>query len=90
MTGFLFACAALFAVNMALGLLRLSRCAEPVDRLAAFQLVGTVGVAVLLVLAEVTADATLQLVALVLALLAAVTVATFLRVAPVAPVDDSR
>ena len=82
MTTLLLACAAALAVNLALGLTRLSRGPDAVDRLAAAQLVGTVSIAILLVLAEVSGEPTLRLVALMLALLGAVTVATFLRVAP--------
>jgi multicomponent Na+:H+ antiporter subunit F len=82
-SAFLLGCAAVLAVSLALGLVRLSRGPDVVDRLAAAQLVGTVGVAILLILAEVTGDASLRLVALLFALLGAVTVATFLRVTPV-------
>lgn len=80
MSAFLLGCAAVLAVSLALGLVRLSRGPDVMDRLAAAQLVGTVGVAILLILAEVTGDASLRLVALLFALLGAVTVATFLRV----------
>ncbi len=80
MNAFLLGCAAVLALALAFGLVRLARGPDAVDRLAAAQLVGTNGVAVVLVLAEVTGDATLRLVALLLALLGAVTVATFLRV----------
>ncbi len=83
MSAFLLGCSAVLAVALAAGLARLSRGPDVVDRLAAAQLVGTVGVAIVLILAEVTGDETLRLVALVLAVLGAVTVATFLRVAPV-------
>ncbi len=83
MNTFLLSCAAVLALSLAFGLVRLARGPDVVDRLAAAQLVGTNGVAVVLVLAEVTGDATLRLVALLLALLGAVTVATFLRVTPV-------
>lgn len=80
MSAFLLGCAAVLAVSLALGLVRLSRGPDVMDRLAAAQLVGTVGVAILLILAEVTGDGSLRLVALLFALLGAVTVATFLRV----------
>ena len=83
MSTFLLGCAAVLAVALAFGLARLARGPDVVDRLAAAQLVGTVGVATVLVLAEATGEETLRLVALVLALLSAVTVATFLRVTPV-------
>jgi multisubunit Na+/H+ antiporter MnhF subunit len=81
----LLACAAVLAINLALGLVRLARAPEPVDRLAATQLVATVGIAQLLLLAEVGEDSSLVLVALVLALLGAVSIATFLRVVPIDP-----
>ncbi len=83
MSAFLLGCSAVLALALAVGLARLARGPDVVDRLAAAQLVGTVGVAIVLILAEVTGDETLRLVALVLAVLGAVTVATFLRVAPV-------
>lgn len=90
MSAFLLVCAAVLAVALAFGLARLARGPDVVDRLAAAQLVGTVGVALSLVLAEVTGDATLHLVGLVLALLGAVTVATFLRVAPILAQEEHR
>jgi multicomponent Na+:H+ antiporter subunit F len=90
MNAFLLSCAAVLALALAFGLVRLARGPDTVDRLAAAQLVGTNGVAVVLVLAEVTGDATLRLVALLLALLGAVTVATFLRVTLVETGSESR
>lgn len=89
MSALLLFCAIVLAVNLAFGLMRLARGPQPIDRLAATQLVATVGVAQLLILGEVSGDASLVLVALVLALLGGVSVATFLRVAPVDE-DDAR
>ena len=90
MTAFLLGCAAVLAVALAFGLARLARGPDAADRLAAAQLVGTVGVAIVLVLAEATGEESLRLIALVLALLGAVTVATFLRVTPVDAETESR
>lgn len=78
----LLGCAAVMALSLLLSLLRLCRGSEPVDRLMATQLVATLAITQLLVLAEVSGDASLRLVALVLALLGAVSVATLLRAAP--------
>ncbi len=75
-------CAAVLAANLALGLARLSFGPKPLDRLAAAQFAGTLAVAILLILAQLHAEPALRLVALALALLGAVTVATFARVAP--------
>ncbi|MCB1742273.1 MAG: multiple resistance and pH regulation protein F [Gammaproteobacteria bacterium] len=75
------ACAFALAVNLAAGLLRVARRAHPLDRLVAAQLPGTLGVALLLVLAELQADPTLRLVAMLLALLGSFAAIALLRLA---------
>ena len=90
MTLILTICAAVLAANLALGLARLSRGPQPLDRLAAAQFAGTLAIAVLLVLASLHGEPALRLVALVLALLGAVSVATFARVAPIVGPRSSR
>ena len=83
MTIVLLACAVVLAIDLTLGLVRLARGPEPVDRLAAGQLIGTLGIAILLILAETTGEPTLRLVAFLLAALGAITIAAYLRVEPI-------
>jgi multicomponent Na+:H+ antiporter subunit F len=71
--------AALVAVTIVLGLLRVERGPAPADRMLAAQLLGTGATAVLLLLARATAQPALLDVALVVALLAAVATAVFVR-----------
>lgn len=71
--------AGLLLLTMALGLVRVLRGPGRVDRLLAIQLVGTSGTAVLLVLGEWLAQPALLDVALLLALLAAVTGAALVQ-----------
>lgn len=65
-----------------LGLLQLVWGRHPADRLMAVQLLGTTGVAILLLAAQAYGSPALRDVALVLALLAAVTGVTFVRLRP--------
>lgn len=65
-----------------LGLLQLVWGRHPADRLMAVQLLGTTGVAILLLTAQAYGSPALRDVALVLALLAAVTGVTFVRLRP--------
>lgn len=66
-------------LNLLLGLGRVVRGPAPADRMLAAQLFGTVGVALLLVLAEADSTPALRDVALVLALLAPVAAVAFVR-----------
>jgi len=75
----LWVAAALVAATIALGLLRVERGPAPADRMLAAQLLGTGAVAVLLLLARATGQPALLDVALVIALLAAVATAVFVR-----------
>jgi multicomponent Na+:H+ antiporter subunit F len=77
--GLLVWAAAFLVLNMAAGLIRVARGPTAADRMLAAQLFGTTGVAVLLILAEATAEPALRDVALVFALLAAVVAAAFVR-----------
>ncbi len=61
------------------GMYQVVRGPTPGDRMLAGQLFGTIAVAVLMLIAEVTGDSALVDVALVFALLAAVTVVAFVR-----------
>ncbi len=69
--------ALLLLVTLLTGLVRVFRGPEAEDRMLAGQLFGTTGVGILLVLAVRTGSAPLRDVALVLALLAIVTVSAF-------------
>jgi multicomponent Na+:H+ antiporter subunit F len=69
-------------LSIVLGLVRLVWGQRPADRLMAVQLLGTAGVAVLLLAAEAYQQPALRDVALVLALLAAVTGVAFVRLRP--------
>lgn len=66
-------------LSLAVGLVRVLRGPTAADRMLAAQLFGTTGVAILLLLAEQLAAPALIDVALVVALLAAVAVITFVR-----------
>jgi len=66
-------------LNLGAGMWRVLRGPTAADRMLAAQLFGTTAVAVLLVLAQATGNATLRDVALVFALLAAVTAVAFVR-----------
>jgi multicomponent Na+:H+ antiporter subunit F len=69
----------LLLLTLAAGLWRIRRGPTAADRMLAAQLFGTTATAVLLLLAEVSAVPALRDVALVLALLAAITVTAFTR-----------
>ncbi len=71
------AAALVLLVTLLVGLVRVFRGPEAEDRMLAGQLFGTTGVGILLVLAGRTESAPLRDVALVLALLAVVTVSAF-------------
>jgi multicomponent Na+:H+ antiporter subunit F len=71
MSGFLLAAAVAVLATVALGLLRILRGPDAAERMMAAQLLGTGGVAVLLLLAAATGSSATLDVALVLALLAA-------------------
>ena len=66
-------------LNLGAGMWRVLRGPTDADRMLAAQLFGTTAVAVLLLLAQATGGAALRDVALVLALLAAVTAVAFVR-----------
>lgn len=68
-------------LNLGAGMWRVLRGPTPADRMLAAQLFGTTAVAILLVLAEESGGAALRDVALVFALLAAVTAVAFVRCA---------
>lgn len=71
--------ALLLLTTLVAGLWRVLRGPTPADRMLAAQLFGTTAVASLLLLAQATGTAALRDVALVFALLAAVTVVAFVR-----------
>jgi multicomponent Na+:H+ antiporter subunit F len=66
-------------LNLGAGMWRILRGPTSADRMLAAQLFGTTAVAMLLLLAQATGNAALRDVALVFALLAAVTAAAFVR-----------
>ncbi|MEJ2440277.1 MAG: monovalent cation/H+ antiporter complex subunit F [Gammaproteobacteria bacterium] len=66
-------------LNLGAGMWRVLRGPTPADRMLAAQLFGTTAVAILLLLAEVMGQPALRDVALVFALLAAVTAVAFVR-----------
>lgn len=82
MNGFLFAVAALVLATVALGLVRILRGPGDAERMMAAQLLGTGGVAVLLLLAMATGNGAAVNVALTLALLAAFASIAFYKNAP--------
>lgn len=79
MAEFHLAVALFLLLNVAAGLIRVLRGPTPVDRMLAAQLLGTAGVAVLLLLAEALGEPAARDVALVLALLAAIAAVAFVR-----------
>jgi multicomponent Na+:H+ antiporter subunit F len=88
MSGFLLAAAVAVLATVALGLLRILRGPDPAERMMAAQLLGTGGVAVLLLMAAATGSSATLDVALVLALLAAFASIAFYREAPGYSPDD--
>jgi multicomponent Na+:H+ antiporter subunit F len=79
MTSFLFAAAIFVLVMEALGLVRILRGPGDADRILSVQLIGSGGVAVLLLLAAATQTPSIMDVALMLALLATFVSVAFLR-----------
>lgn len=79
MAPFYIVIAMLLLLTLVAGLWRVLRGPSPADRMMAAQLFGTTAVAVLLLLAEALGQPALRDVALVFALLAAVTVVAFVR-----------
>jgi multicomponent Na+:H+ antiporter subunit F len=82
MADVLLAVATLLLATVAVGLFSILRRPGEVDRMMAPQLVGTGGVAILLLVADATATPSLVDVALLLALLAAFAAVAFARGAP--------
>jgi multicomponent Na+:H+ antiporter subunit F len=78
-SAFLAAAALVLLLTLGVGLIRVLLGPTPSDRLMAAQLMGTTGIAILLLLAPVVRVPALVDVALVFALLAAVAVAAFTR-----------
>jgi multicomponent Na+:H+ antiporter subunit F len=78
-TGFFLAAAAVLLASVAGALWRVARGPSPADRMMAAQLVGTGGVATLLLLSAAEADPAIVDVALVLALLAAFAAIAFVK-----------
>lgn len=74
-----FALAIFLLLNLAAGMWRVLRGPSVADRMLAAQLFGTTSVAILLLLAQGVGTSALRDVALVFALLATVTAATFVR-----------
>jgi len=66
-------------LNLGVGMLRILRGPTAADRMLAGQLFGTTAVAILLLLSQATGDTALRDVALVFALLAAVTAVAFVQ-----------
>ncbi|HKK93999.1 MAG TPA: monovalent cation/H+ antiporter complex subunit F [Longimicrobiales bacterium] len=79
MSVFLTSVALFLLANLAIGLLRVVGGPTAADRLIATQLFGTIGVAAVLVLAEVSGVPALRDVALVFALLASVMAVAFVK-----------
>jgi len=79
MTEFLLAAAGLMVVTVAIGLLRILRGPGDADRVMAVQLLGTGGIAALLLAGAATGEAARVDVALTLALLAAFTSIAFAK-----------
>jgi len=89
MAEFLLGAAGFVVLMAALGLLRILRGPGEVDRLMAAQLLGTAGIAALLLVAAATRTAAVVDVALALALLAAFASVAFVVGAPGAPPNDA-
>ena len=79
MTTFYFIVATVLLTSLCVGTYQALRGPTPGDRMLVIQLFGTVAVAILVVIGEVTNDAGLVDVALVFAMLAAVTMVAFVR-----------
>lgn len=93
MTAFYLAMAVFLLLTLMAGMWRILRGPGEADRMLAAQLFGTTAVAILLMLAEAMQQPALRDIALVFALLAAVAIVTFVRLAwPAAtkePEDDA-
>lgn len=89
MSGFLLTAAALVLVTVALGLVRILRGPGDAERMMAAQLLGTGGVAVVLLLASATGIGAAVNVALTLALLAAFASIAFYKSAHGRSADDA-
>ena len=87
MADFLFTAAGFVLAMVALGLIRVLRGPSDADRIMAAQLLGTGGIAALLLLAEATGAAAAVNVALTLALLAAFVSVAFVTAASRSEVD---
>jgi len=87
MSAFLAASVTLLLLTLCGGLIRVLRGPTPSDRLMSAQLMGTTGIAALLLLSEVVRSPALVDVALIFALLAAVAAAAFTRRREIAPGD---
>jgi multicomponent Na+:H+ antiporter subunit F len=74
-----FAVALFLLLNLSIGMWRIFRGPTDIDRMLASQLFGTTAVAILLLLAAFTEASALRDIALVFALLAAVTAVAFVR-----------
>lgn len=79
MNAFLVGAAAFLVLNVAAGLARVIRGPSPADRIIGIQLLGSTGVAVLLLLAEATSTPALRDVAFVFVLLAVVASVAFVK-----------
>jgi multicomponent Na+:H+ antiporter subunit F len=87
MTEFLLASAGFVVVMVALGLVRILRGPGDADRMMAAQLLGSGGIAALLLFGAATGDDSVVDVALTLALLAAFASIAFVKFAPPSPGD---
>ena len=81
MNEFLFGAAAFVLATVALGLARILRGPDDADRMMATQLLGTGGIAALLLVGEATGEPAIADVALTLALLAAFAAIAFVKAA---------
>lgn len=88
MSEFLVGVSALLVANAGIGLVRVVRGPSPLNRVLAVQLVGTTGVAVLLLLAQAGGSPPLRDTALVFVLLAAVVSVVFVKRPWVRAVDE--
>jgi multicomponent Na+:H+ antiporter subunit F len=89
MADFLLAAAAFVLTMVALGLIRILRGPDDADRMMAAQLLGTGGIATLLLAGTATGETTTIDVALTLALLAAFASFAFVKAHPVPRQDES-
>lgn len=91
MTDFLFGASAFVLAMVALGLIRILRGPGDADRMMAAQLLGTGGIAALLLLGVATREAAIADVALTVAVLAAFASIAFVRATAVdsTPTDDN-